>query len=61
LKRLKHYSIEVPDPIGAIKFSMQQKGMDKEDLAKVIGYKSRVTEIFTRKGKLKLKMIRSLH
>ena len=55
------YPIEAPDPIEAIKFRMEQMGMKKKDLAEVIGYKSRVTEILTRKRKLTLKMIRSLH
>ena len=57
----EHYPIEAPDPIEAIKFRMEQMDMNKKDLAKVIGYKSRVTEIFTRKRKLNLKMIRRLH
>jgi HTH-type transcriptional regulator/antitoxin HigA len=56
-----HYPIEAPDPIEAIKFRMEQMEMDNNDLAKVIGYKSRVSEIFTRKRKLNLKMIRNLH
>lgn len=57
----EHYPIDAPDPIEAIKFRMEQMDMDKKDLAKVIGYKSRVTELFTRKRKLNLKMIRRLH
>ena len=57
----EHYPIEAPDPIEAIKFRMEQLDMDKKDLAKVIGYKSRVSEIFTRKRKLNLKIIRRLH
>ena len=57
----EHYSIDAPDPIEAIKFRMEQMDMDKKDLAKVIGYKSRVTELFNRKRKLNLKMIRRLH
>ena len=57
----EHYPIEAPDPIEAIKFRMEQMDMDKKDLAKIIGYKSRVSEIFTRKRKLNLKMIRKLH
>jgi HTH-type transcriptional regulator / antitoxin HigA len=57
----ENYPIDAPDPIEAIKFRMEQMNMDKKDLAKVIGYKSRVTEIFTRKRKLNLKMIRRLH
>ena len=57
----EHYPIEAPDPIDAIKFRMEQMDMDNNDLAKVIGYKSRVSEIFNRKRKLTLKMIRNLH
>ncbi len=57
----KHYPIEAPDPIEAIKFRMEQLEMDNNDLAKIIGYKSRVSEIFNRKRKLTLKMIRNLH
>jgi HTH-type transcriptional regulator/antitoxin HigA len=56
-----HYPIEAPDPIEAIKFRMEQMDMKKKDLAEIIGYKSRVTEVLTRKRKLTLKMIRSLH
>lgn len=57
----KHYPIEAPDPIEAIKFRMEQLGMDNKDLAEIIGYKSRVSEIFSRKRKLNLNMIRKLH
>jgi HTH-type transcriptional regulator / antitoxin HigA len=57
----EYYPIEAPDPIEAIKFRMEQLEMDKNDLAKIIGYKSRVSEIFNRKRKLTLKMIRDLH
>jgi HTH-type transcriptional regulator/antitoxin HigA len=57
----EHYPIEAPDPIDAIKFRMEQLGMDNNDLTEIIGYKSRVSEIFNRKRKLNLKMIRSLH
>jgi HTH-type transcriptional regulator/antitoxin HigA len=57
----EHYPIEAPDPIEAIKFRMEQMNMDNKDLAEVIGYKSRVSEIFNRKRKLTLKMIRNLH
>jgi len=57
----KHYPIEAPDPIEAIKFRMEQIGMKKKDLAEVIGYKSRVSEVLSRRRKLTLKMIRNLH
>jgi len=57
----EHYPIDAPDPIEAIKFRMEQMDMSKRDLAQIIGYKSRVSEIFSRKRKLTLKMIRNLH
>jgi HTH-type transcriptional regulator / antitoxin HigA len=57
----ENYPIDPPDPIEAIKFRMEQMEMNNKDLAKVIGYKSRVSEIFTRKRKLSLQMIRRLH
>ncbi len=56
-----HYPIDAPDPIEAIKFRMEQIGMTKKELADVIGYKSRVSEILGRKRKLSLNMIRNLH
>ncbi len=57
----EHYPIDAPDPLEAIRFRMEQLDMDKKDLARVIGYKSRVSEIFSKKRKLTLKMIRQLH
>ena len=57
----ENYPIEAPDPIEAIKFRMEQMNMKKKDLAEVLGYRSRVTEILKRKRKLTLKMIRNLH
>jgi HTH-type transcriptional regulator / antitoxin HigA len=57
----EHYSIEAPDPIEAIKFRMEQMEMSNKELAQIIGYKSRVSEIFSKKRKLSLNMIRSLH
>ena len=57
----EHYPIEAPDPIEAIKFRMEQMGMSKRELAQIIGYKSRVSEIFSGKRKLTLTMIRNLH
>lgn len=57
----EHFPIEAPDPIEAIKFRMEQMDMNNQDLAEVIGYKSRVSEVFNRKRKLTLNMIRNLH
>lgn len=57
----EHYPIEAPDPIEAIKFRMEQMGLSQSDLAKVIGYRSRVSEVLNKKRKLNLQMIRNLH
>lgn len=56
-----NYPIGPPDPIEAIKFRMDQLDMKKSDLAEIIGYKSRVSEILSKKRKLTLQMIRKLH
>lgn len=55
------YPIDLPDPIEAIKFRMEQLGYKQTDLAEAIGLKSRVSEILNRKRKLTLDMIRKLH
>ncbi|MDZ4846441.1 MAG: transcriptional regulator [Chitinophagales bacterium] len=57
----KHYAVGPPDPIEAIKFYMEQKGYTLKELEQALGYKSRVSEILSRKRKLNLNMIRSLH
>ncbi len=55
------FPIGFPDPIEAIKFRMEQLGYNQNDLAKVVGLKSRASEILNKKRKLNLEMIRSLH
>ena len=55
------FPIGMPDPIEAIKFRMEQMGMKQKDLAEVVGFKSRVSEILNRKRKLTLDMIRKLN
>ncbi|MDB5003113.1 MAG: DNA-binding protein [Mucilaginibacter sp.] len=54
-------SIDFPDPIEAIKFRMEQLNYNQKDLADVIGLKSRVSEILSKKRKLTIDMIRKLH
>ncbi len=56
-----HYPIDYPDPIEAIKFRMEQMGYSQNDLANIIGLKSRASEILNRKRKLTLEMVRQLH
>jgi len=56
----KHYPIETPDPIEAIKIRMEELQLKQVDLIEVIGSKSRVSEILNRKRKLTIGMIRNL-
>jgi HTH-type transcriptional regulator / antitoxin HigA len=57
----ENFKIDFPDPIEAIKFRMEQLGYKQKDLAELMGFKSRVSEILNRKRKLTLDMIRRLH
>ena len=56
-----HSPIDLPDPIEAIKFRMEQMNYKPKDLADVIGFRSRVTEILGKKRKLSLDMIRKIN
>ena len=56
-----HFPIDLPDPIEAIKFRMEQLNYNNHDLAQIIGLKSRVSEILNKKRKLTINMIRKLH
>jgi HTH-type transcriptional regulator/antitoxin HigA len=56
----KHYPIEAPDPIEAIKIRMEELQLKQIDLVDVIGSKSRVSEVLNRKRKLTIDMIRNL-
>ena len=57
----KHYVIDVPDPIEAIKFRMEQEGLKQKDLVPLFGNKASVSEVLNKKRKLTLEMIRNLH
>lgn len=57
----KHYPIEAPDPIEAIKIRMEEMHLKQVDLIDAIGGKSRVSEILNRKRKLTVDMIRKLN
>lgn len=56
----KHYAIEAPDPIEAIKIRMEEMQLKQVDLVDEIGGKSRVSEVLNRKRKLTIEMIRNL-
>jgi HTH-type transcriptional regulator/antitoxin HigA len=57
----EHFPIDVPDPIEAIKFRLDQQGMDYRSLVGVIGQRTRVYEVMRRDRPLSLAMIRRLH
>jgi len=57
----KHYPIDPPDPVEAIKFRMEQMNITRKELEPIIGTRGRVSEIFNRKRSLTLPMIRRLH
>lgn len=56
-----YFPIDLPDPIEAIKFRMEQLNYTNQDLAQIIGLKSRVSEVLNKKRKLSINMIRKLH
>jgi len=57
----QNYPIDLPDPIAAIKFRMEQSGLSQRDLVPYIGGRSKVSEVLTGKRSLTLNMIRALH
>ncbi len=57
----KHYAIEAPDPIEAVKFRLDQMSITREELAKILGGKNRVSEVLNGKRKLSFTMMKNLH
>ena len=57
----EHYPIDLPDPIEAIKFRLEQTGKDSRALIGIIGQRTRVYEVMKGKRPLSLNMIRKLH
>ena len=57
----KHHAIEAPDPVHAIEFAMEQRGLTRRDLEPYIGSRARVAEVLNHKRSLTLAMIRRLH
>jgi len=56
-----HFPVETPDPVEAIKFMMEQRGMKSKDLGEILGDKTKASQILNRRRKLSLKMIRAIH
>jgi HTH-type transcriptional regulator/antitoxin HigA len=57
----EHDPIDPPDPIEAIRFRMEQQGLTRKDLERILGSRIRVSEILNRKRGLSIAMIRRLH
>ena len=58
---MRHYPISAPDPVEAIKYYMESRGLSRADLEPYIGGRARVAEVLNRKRALSLNMIRRLH
>jgi len=56
----KHYPIESPDPIEAIKIRMEEMHLRQKDIAEYLGGKNRASEVLGKKRKLTVEMIRKL-
>jgi HTH-type transcriptional regulator/antitoxin HigA len=56
-----HYPISAPDPIAAIEHCMEALNLDRKDLEKMLGSKSKVSEVLNKKRKLSMEMVRSLN
>ena len=57
----EHDPMDPPDPVEAIRFRMEQEGLTRKDLERVLGTRTRVSEILNRKRSLSIGMIRRLH
>jgi HTH-type transcriptional regulator/antitoxin HigA len=57
----RHWAIDPPDPIDAIKIRMEQRGLTRNDLQQILGSRGRVSEILNRKRSLSIEMMRRLH
>jgi HTH-type transcriptional regulator/antitoxin HigA len=57
----EHFPIDLPDPVAAISFTMERKGLTPKDLVPYIGRLNRVYEVLNHRRKLSLRMIHNLH
>ena len=57
----QHYAIPLPDPVEAIYYYLESRGLTRRDLEEYLGGRGRVSEILNRKRPLSLEMIRRLH
>jgi len=57
----KHHRISPPNPIDAIRYYMESRGLTRRDMEPYIGSRARVSEVLNRKRSLTMEMIRNLH
>jgi len=57
----KHYRLDLPDPVEAIRYHMEQNGLQPRDLIPFIGGRNRVHEVLNHRRELTINMIRRLH
>ena len=57
----KHHRISPPNPIDAIRYYMESRGLTRSDMEQFIGSRARVSEVLNRKRALTMEMIRNLH
>lgn len=57
----EHHPLPSPDPVEAIRFRVEQMGLKPDELAKIMGGRSRVSEVFNRRRPLSVSMMRSLN
>ncbi len=57
----KHHAVPPPDPVEAILYSMESRGLTRRDMERYLGSRARVSEVLNRKRPLTMDMIRSLH
>ena len=57
----KHYQIPLPDPVAAIEYHLESRGLTRRDLEPYVGSRARVSEVLRRRRPLTIEMIRRLH
>ncbi len=57
----KHHAVPLPNPIDAIQYYMESRGLTRRDLEKYLGSRARVSEVLNRKRAITMEMVRNLH
>jgi HTH-type transcriptional regulator/antitoxin HigA len=57
----EHFPMDLPDPVDAILFRMEQQGLSRKDLTPMLGTRNRVSEVLNRRRGMSLEMIRAVH